>query len=103
MEEVKLSLTIDETSLQIPSRQQIIEWARLWGGSTVDAVLENQAQIFSLVNIAGFIAYRITHGCAVVFGEPICAVKDWEILTKSFHQFIEAKRLRIIYLIVTQE
>ncbi len=103
MEAANNKLILDPDLLQIPNRQQIIEWVRQWSGSTVDAVLESQTHIYSIAKIEGFIAYRISHGCAVVFGEPICAVNDREILTKSFHQFMVSKNRRIIYLIVTQE
>lgn len=103
MEDEKNNVSSDELHTPIPTRAQLVEWVRQWGGSTSDAILDPAVKIFSMPDIKGFIAYRLSHGCAIVFGDPICAPADVAVLTKAFHQFMDKQDIRIIYLIVTQE
>ncbi len=81
-----------------PARASIVELVRRWGGSTTDAVLDPAMQIFEHPGIAGFVGYRLELGCAIVFGDPICAPADRELLAKAFHRYTDSKRLRVIYI-----
>lgn len=80
------------------AREYIVELVRRWGGSTTDAVLDPAIQIFEHPGIVGFVGYRLELGCAIVFGDPICAPADRELLAQAFHRFTDSKRLRVIYI-----
>ena len=60
-------------------------------------------KMFSTPEITGVIGYRLSYGCAVVLGEPICSPSDVVILTKAFHQFMDKQDMPVIYLIVSQD
>jgi lysylphosphatidylglycerol synthetase-like protein (DUF2156 family) len=81
-----------------PPRASIVEWVRRWGGSTTDAVLDPEMRHFQHPVVEGFIGYRLERGCAILFGDPICAPSDKETLAKAFHQFSEEKGYCIIYI-----
>lgn len=103
MEGTKNTFNSDDNFIRTPSRADLVEWVRQWGGSTSEANLDSAVKIFSIDGISGFIAYRLSHGCAIVFGDPICAASDVAILTKSFHQYMDKQGNRIIYLIVSEQ
>ena len=77
----------EETS--IPSRERVVEMVRKWGGPTSDAVLDPAMLYFEHPGIQGVMGYRIKRGCAIVFGDPICADSDRATLAVAFHRFAE--------------
>jgi lysylphosphatidylglycerol synthetase-like protein (DUF2156 family) len=83
-------------------RSYIVELVRRWGGSTSDAVLEPTMQIFQHRDIEGFIAYRPSMQCAIVFGDPICSPTDRATLAIAFHRFAEEKGYSVIYIAASQ-
>ena len=88
-----------ETTIE---RRQIENWVHRWGNSSSEAVLESGCLFFNVPNIEGLIGYRLASGYAVVFGDPICTLKDKPLLAKAFHSFCKEKNLNIIYLIATE-
>src|SRR5262245_50974937 len=72
-------------------RLQIVEFVRRWGGLATDALLDPQCQYFRTPEIDGFIGYRIECGCAVVFGDPVCAPDDTFQLARAFHKFCQTQ------------
>lgn len=83
-------------------RSRIVELVRLFGGSTTDAVLDPSTKIFQLPGIDGFIGYRLTKSCAIVFGNPVCALENQPLLTHAFHAFAKQNKKNIIYVAVSQ-
>lgn len=83
-------------------RPAIVELVRCWGGSTTDAVLDPSMQVFSLPGISGFIGYRLAYGCAIAFGDPICAATDKTVMAEAFHRFAEEQGKTIIYVAASQ-
>lgn len=85
-----------------PDRNQIVQLIRRWGGLTTDAILDPSTQIFMIPEVEGLIGYRILSGCAVVFGDPVCAPRDIPSLTQAFHRFCAAQKMPVIYLISSE-
>ncbi len=102
MEDTKHVIISEGNYTLTPKKDQLLEWIRQWGGSTSEAVLEPEVKIFTMPDISGCIGYRLSHGCAIVLGEPICAPNDVAMLTKSLHQFMDKQNIRIVYLVVSQ-
>ena len=102
MEEANNKVISENNNSQIPKREHLVEWVREWGGSTSDAALDPTMIIYSIPEINGFISYRLCYGCAVVFGDPVCATANVAMLTKFFHDFMNKQNIRIVYLVVSQ-
>lgn len=83
-------------------QQEIVTSIRRWGGLASDAALDPTCHYFSLPHIDGLIAYKQESGCAVVFGDPICADADKPQLAEGFHRFCQKHNQRLIYLAVSQ-
>jgi lysylphosphatidylglycerol synthetase-like protein (DUF2156 family) len=81
----------------------VVESVRKWGGSTTDAILDPSCLIFRTPEVDGLIGYRTENGCAVVFGDPVCSALQTHLLTQVFHEFCAKEKLRVIYLIVSEE
>jgi lysylphosphatidylglycerol synthetase-like protein (DUF2156 family) len=97
---------LQEPSLLVPSmldsnidtqRQRVIECVRRYGGAASAAVLDPANTIFSYSDIDGLIGYRVEWGCAVVFGDPVCAIADRPALTEAFHRYCDNQQLNVIY------
>ncbi len=80
------------------TREQIVELVRKWGGSTTDAALDPRMLSFTVPHVSGFISYRLACGCAIVFGDPICAPSDQSALTQAFHRSMQELGKRVIYI-----
>jgi lysylphosphatidylglycerol synthetase-like protein (DUF2156 family) len=83
-------------------RFHIVELVRRWAGLATDALLDPKCQYFQIPEIEGFIGYRIECGCAVVFGDPVCAPDDTFQLAHAFHQFCQTQCRNIIYLTASE-
>lgn len=96
-----------EQGISLPTlnqeKRQMIELIRRWGGLTSDALLDPNCQFFSIPPLEGIIGYRIENGCAVVFGDPVCAPNDISELTQAFHHHCHALRKNIIYLMASEK
>ncbi len=91
------------TDVSKEERPGILELVRRWGGCTTDAVLDPSMQFFSLPGISGFVSYRLAYGCAIIFGEPICAPTDKAVMAEAFHRFAEKQGKSIIYVAASKE
>lgn len=76
-----------------------VEKIRRWGGLATDALLDSSTLIFETPEIEGLIGYRVSSGCAVVFGDPVCAMEKAPALALAFQQFC---KMPIIYLMASQ-
>lgn len=85
------------------SREQIVACVRKWGGLASDAALHPKCHYFTLPDLDGLIAYRQEAGCAIVFGNPMCAPADALKLVKAFQKFCQESQTRIVYLGVSKE
>lgn len=84
-------------------KEHQVELVRRFGGANSDAVLEPTMECFSIPEVAGFVSYRLKHGFAICYGEPICAAEHRNQLTHAFHQFAEQAGFRLIYVSVSEE
>lgn len=76
---------------------------RKWGGSASDAILDPTSSIFRISEVDGIIGYRASNRCAIVFGDPVCPPDKLDTLIKAFVEFCAKARLKIVYLIVSEE
>jgi lysylphosphatidylglycerol synthetase-like protein (DUF2156 family) len=85
------------------SRQVLVECVHQWGSnSVVESLLDPACSTFSIPNILGFIGFYENHGCAVVFGDPVCSLADRDLLTHAFHIFCEKRKKNIVYLVASE-
>lgn len=94
-----------EVSQKIPdvARGPIVELVRRFGGSTADAILDPSIRYFQLDGVKGLIGYRLTRGCAIIFGDPTCALCDRDALARAFHLFAAKNNYRVIYISASQD
>lgn len=96
---------MQKTSLEangIDTRQLVEKWIIHWGCAMSEAILDNEFNYFHAPGIDGFIGYRIESDCAVVFGDPVCAVENTPALTVEFQRYCQEKKLNMIFNIVTE-
>lgn len=79
-------------------RPQLIHLVRRWGGSATDAVLDPVCKTFHAQDIDGVIGYRVEYGCALVYGDPVCAPKDAPHLATAFHRYCQKQKMSFIFL-----
>lgn len=84
------------------NRSKIVESVRKWGGLATDAVLDPRCQHFQTPHIEGFIAYRTSNGCAVVYGDPICSPSLQLDLALQFQQRHQEEYRNIIYVTASE-
>ena len=75
----------------------IIKLTRRWGGLATDALLDPACQYYQTSAIEGFIGYRVERRCAIVYGDPVCALENQVKLAQSFHLFCSDKYKNVIY------
>lgn len=85
------------------SREIIIERVHQWGSSVVESILDPNCNIFSVPEVKGLIGYHTNRGCAVVFGDPVCALEERDDLVQAFHNFCEKQRKNVVYLVASEE
>lgn len=94
----------DEPALATDSeRLRLVETVRKWAGVNTDGILDKTTQIFSVPHIDGIIGYRLQSGNAVVYGDPLCVAADKIALAKEFEKYCKSKKIRVIYLIASEE
>lgn len=95
-----MSLNIQNTVILEDAKEkdlQIAECVRSWGGSASIALLDPSCRIFKIEGIRGIIGYRLALGCAVVFGDPLCAEEEQEKLALAFKAHCETLGWGMIY------
>lgn len=95
-----------ENSLSEPfndGRRVVLERVRRWGMCASDAILDPNSLIYSHPEINGLIGYRVELGCAIVFGDPVCARHEQPQLAHSFHQFCKEQRMNVVYVITSEQ
>lgn len=75
----------------------MLHLVRTWGGSTSDALLDPEIQIFRSPECDGFIGYHMGHGNAVIFGDPVCPDAQKAQLAARFNHFLKAQGKGSIY------
>lgn len=91
-----------ETSTFRSEKNILEKWIHRWGCSASEAILDADCSIFRAPDINGFIGYHQTLGCAIVYGDPICAAEDTYRLAEAFHAYCREKNLNIIYMIASK-
>jgi Uncharacterized conserved protein len=95
-------LDIPRTTTENSSRDRMVALVRRWGGSASDAVLDHTCSAFVVPGIEGFIGYRVENKCAVVYGDPLCALEDRERVVQAFHEFCEGRGYHVIYVMASE-
>jgi len=80
-----------------------VELVRKWAESNADSLLEKTTKIFSVPHIEGVIGYRTSLGYAIVYGDPVTAPFNKIPLALEFEKFCQSQRLKIIYVVVSEE
>jgi len=78
-------------------RESRVKIVRRWGGLASDAVLDPNSEIFEIPNLDGILGYRIEHGCAVVYGNPVCAPAMASKLVEAFDHYTKKLGLKVLY------
>ncbi len=81
----------------------IEKWIQRWGKSISQVVLDGKCDFFCLTDVEGLIGYRIEYGCAVIFGDPICAIEDAPRLALAFQSYCQERNMNFVYLISSEE
>lgn len=84
-------------------RELLVNWVRQWGDVNTDAILDSHCKIFTTPSIDGCIGYRIESGCAIVFGDPLCAEENQEKLAEAFKEFCREHRLNVTYAFISHK
>jgi len=81
----------------------LVDIVRRWGGSTADGVLDPLCRIFQTPEIEGVIGFRLAHGCAIVFGDPMSAPGNKMTLARAFQRYCQEQNWNVIYIIASEE
>jgi lysylphosphatidylglycerol synthetase-like protein (DUF2156 family) len=74
-----------------------------YGSVASEAMFDFPCIFFKMPECIGFIAYRVEHHCAIVFGEAICPPEETSKLTDAFHLHCKELNLNVIYVIVSEK
>lgn len=87
-----------------PSDQKnLAQFITKWGSASSTALLDPSAKIFTHPSLQGAIAYLETNGCAIAYGDPVCSEDNMPILATAFQQFIQTKKLSLVYLTASEK
>ncbi len=89
------------SEMTVEERTRTVELVRRFGGIATDAVLDPVTYVFRKEGIEGFVGYRITKKALVVFGDPICALKDQVSLAEAFYEFAAKYKKEVIYVMAS--
>lgn len=96
-----------ETSFNVESfdveRTKKEQWLEQWGDFAAETLRDPSYQFFSTPHINGMIGFKELVGCAITFGDPICAKEDAPELAKAFHSYCQSKNLNVGYMISSEE
>lgn len=82
--------------------QQIENWIHRWGVAASEAILDPAFHYFRTPDIEGVIGYRLEYGCAIVFGEPVCAPENISQLATAFRDHCQERHLDVIFLVCSE-
>lgn len=85
------------------TREEIANYIRLYGSSSSVTLLDPNCGIFYTPSIYGIIGYRLQAGCAVVFGDPVCASEDKPKLASAFDAYCKIMKIRPVYMTISEE
>lgn len=85
------------------NREKIVGLVHRWGNSAAEAALDLLCSYFSIPEMEGVIPYRLESGCAVIFGDPICAPENVPKLSQAFHDYCAEQSKNIIYVVTTEK
>ncbi|MDD5034562.1 MAG: phosphatidylglycerol lysyltransferase domain-containing protein [Methylococcaceae bacterium] len=88
----------ETATLQLSS---VVEQVRRYGGGVSHAALDPSCSHFRVPGIEGLIGFQTIHGCAVVYGDPLCASEQQGRLADAFAAHCEAKDWSILYTAAT--
>lgn len=82
----------------------LVQLVQQWGHATSIALLDPSCLYFSVPHCKGIIGYRCTTGCAIVFGDPVCALEDRRQLIHAFRDHCVSHNIKsIIYVVATEQ
>jgi len=89
--------------VNVGQRLGIVKHVRQFGDLNTNAILDSACNFFSIPTVNGFIGYRIEANCAIVFGDPLCLIKDQIALTEAFKHYCKSNQLSIVSTIISQD
>ncbi|MCE5316891.1 MAG: DUF2156 domain-containing protein [Parachlamydia sp.] len=92
----------DVKELDSEKRKFLVRQVRRWGDLNSDAVLDSQCHLFSTPSIEGFIGYRIEDGCAIAFGDPVCALAEQDQLALDFQNYCKSLGVKPVFAMVSK-
>lgn len=100
-----MKLLTDEVIEDIDQEQKLllVKQVRRWGDLNTDAILDSNCKIFSAPDINGFICYRREENHAIVFGDPLCPLKDQLPLAQAFQSYCKEQDLNVVYAIISEQ
>lgn len=84
-------------------KNEIEDLLHRWGGPISEAILDPRSDFFQVPEIEGFIGYRLTSSCAVIYGDPVCASEDKYRLAEAFQKYCHEKKLNPIYISASEQ
>lgn len=90
-------------TLCIHNRRNVATFVKRWGSAASIALLDPKCSIFQIPSIEGLIGYRLLKGCAVVYGDPVCAPEDTETLAEAFMNHCHQNKWRFVFTIVSEQ
>lgn len=90
-------------SLHMIDNGMRVDYLQRLGNAASIALLDPACLAFSMAYIDGVIPYRFEAGAAVVFGDPVCALADRQVLVQEFYAFCKSKNKTVIYVGVSEQ
>ncbi len=78
-----------------------IDLVRQYGGPISHVAMDPSRSTFRTPTIDGLISFLLVRRCAVVFGDPICALEDKPRLTDDFADYCAGKSWSILFVAAT--
>lgn len=73
---------------------RLVEWVRRFGGSCSDAILDPLCRPFTLPDVEGLIGYRVEGSCAIIYGDPLCALEHVPRFVEAFADFCYEQKIK---------
>lgn len=97
-------MTITSTTKSLCEEKSLLEsWLHRWGCSISEAILDSECNIFRTADINGFIGYRLESDCAIMYGDPICAIDDKPRLAHAFHHYCQEKNMNMACIAASEQ
>ncbi len=98
----KINFHTESTKL-FRENHSVADYVQKWGHFTSVALLDPSCHIFHCPEANGIIGYKVKAGCAIVFGDPVCAQMNVEQLINRFHDYCYRSVKNIVHVSASQQ